>query len=225
MKIVEVCGYYPPHNGGIEFVVKQLAEQLAQNGHEVTVLTAAIGHSPGTVLSGGVREVYQRGFEFAHTTVTLGLFFRLIRLKKDTVVHLHLSHVFTEVTVMIASIIKRFPYVAHYHMDVEASGRLGFLYDAYKRFLLPRVIRRATSLIALSEEQRDILVNRYGAEPDRVHVIPNGVAAKFFIKKRRDFRRSPKRLLYVGRFARQKNLVRLLKTLPLMKQPVSQRNA
>lgn len=221
MKIVEVCSYYPPHLGGIEYVVKNVALQLAANGHDVTVLTSTIGsRRPGTVQNGHLREVYLRGFEFAHTPVILTLPYHIAKMSKDSLIHIHLSHVYTELIVMIVAKLRRMPYVAHYHMDVDVSGRFGFLYKAYKKTLLPLVIRGAAHVITLSDEQRDIIINRYKTLVDNVSVIPNGVGQEFFLKTSHDYKKRPLRLLFVGRFAKQKNLPRLIKTLPLLKIPV-----
>ncbi|MEM1773231.1 MAG: glycosyltransferase [Desulfurococcaceae archaeon] len=38
MKLLYVAPRYPPHVGGVEYVVKSTAERLAMRGHEVTVL-------------------------------------------------------------------------------------------------------------------------------------------------------------------------------------------
>jgi glycosyltransferase involved in cell wall biosynthesis len=40
MKVTFVLEYYPPHLGGIQVVFKNLAERLADRGHDVTVVTA-----------------------------------------------------------------------------------------------------------------------------------------------------------------------------------------
>ncbi|MEM3539240.1 MAG: glycosyltransferase, partial [Nitrososphaerales archaeon] len=38
MKLLYVAPRYYPHVGGVEYVVKSVAERLAMRGHEVTVL-------------------------------------------------------------------------------------------------------------------------------------------------------------------------------------------
>jgi glycosyltransferase involved in cell wall biosynthesis len=218
MKIVEVCGYYPPHIGGIEYVAEQVAQEFVRAGHEVTVLTSSLGGQAGTTAKKGVRIVRMRAFDFAHTPFMLALPFRLLSLHRENVIHLHLSHVSVEMTVFLIAKLRRLPYVAHYHMDVEPSGSFGWLYRAYKRLLLPKVVRRARRVIALSEEQRDVLVTRYKVPPHHVIIIPNGVGEEYFIVGDRRLH-TPRRLLYVGRFAKQKNLGRLLRSIPLLKLP------
>jgi glycosyltransferase involved in cell wall biosynthesis len=219
MKIVHVCSYYPPHIGGTEGVAKNLAVQLAQNGHDVTVLTSNVGAGkPGTAHSQNLREVFLRGFEFAHTPFIPALPWRLFRLSKDSLVHIHLSHVYTEMMVMMVMKLRGMPYVGHFHMDVDVSGPLGFVFKAYKKTLLPFVIRGAAKVITLSDEQRELVIDRYHAKSENVTVIPNGVADAYFIDRaKRPANKTPK-ILFVGRFALQKNLPRLLNALPLMKR-------
>jgi len=43
MKIVYAAPTYHPHVGGVEYVVKAVAERLAKAGHEVSVLAGEPG--------------------------------------------------------------------------------------------------------------------------------------------------------------------------------------
>lgn len=221
MKIVQVSAYYPPHIGGIEYCAKNISEQLAKNGHTVTVLTSNVGRGkPQTVKRGNLTEKYLTGIEFAHTPIIPSLPLELLRIDKESVVHIHLSHVYTELLVFIITTLRRIPYVAHFHMDVDASGRLGLLFKIYKRIILPYVIRKASKVIALSQEQREIVLKRYRAKPKNVVIIPNGVKNDFFMERIFYESDTPTNLLFVGRFALQKNIPRLLRALPLMQHDV-----
>lgn len=55
MRIAFVVNNYPPHLGGLEQHVENLAQQLTESGHEVTVLT--IGSPTGQRLDGKVRVI------------------------------------------------------------------------------------------------------------------------------------------------------------------------
>ncbi len=217
MKIVQIAAYYPPHIGGLEYCAKNISTQLAKNGHKVTVLTSSVGAGkPRTVQSPNLTEKYLRGIEFAHTPIIPALPFALMKIDPDSVMHIHLSHVYSEVAVLIASKLRGIPYVAHFHMDVDVSGRLGFLFKLYKRTILPFVIRGAAKVITLSDEQRTLVINRYKASAANVAVVPNGVGDDFFVDRTPYQTGSATTLLFVGRFALQKNIPRLLKALPLM---------
>ena len=43
LKIIFVSEYYYPHLGGIEIVIKEVAERLANNGHDIHVITCKLG--------------------------------------------------------------------------------------------------------------------------------------------------------------------------------------
>ncbi len=222
MKIVQACGYYPPHIGGLEFCAKYISEQLGRNGHDVTVLTSNVGAGTARVETStpNVNVHYLRSFEFAHTPFSPGLPWQLLRLDRDSLLHVHLSHVYTETVVFLMAKLRRIPYVAHFHMDVDVSGPFGFLFRLYKKTVLPFVIRGAAHVIALSEEQRELVIRRYKLNPHRVTIVPNGVTEDYFVDRSRNYRQAPLKLLFVGRFALQKNIPRLIRALPLIHHPV-----
>jgi D-inositol-3-phosphate glycosyltransferase len=51
-----LCHYYPPHTGGVELIVWNVARSLAPR-HDVTVVTSAIGSEVGTSVEDGVTIV------------------------------------------------------------------------------------------------------------------------------------------------------------------------
>jgi glycosyltransferase involved in cell wall biosynthesis len=221
VKVVQVAAYYPPHLGGVEYCCHNISTQLAARGHEVTVLTSTVGAGPArTERTPNLVVRFLRGVEFAHTPIIPGLAGALLRVDRTAVVHVHLSHVFSELVVFAVAKLRRLTYVAHFHMDVDASGRLGPAFLLYKATLLPFVVRRAAAVITLSGEQRDLVVERYRARPQDVVVIPNGVGEEYFADRNARPGTGPARLLFVGRFALQKNIPRLLRALPLMRNPV-----
>jgi len=56
-----LCHYYPPHPGGIEIVVWNLARALASR-HEVTIVTSAIGGVEGTSVEDDITVVRTRSY-------------------------------------------------------------------------------------------------------------------------------------------------------------------
>ncbi|HYT42977.1 MAG TPA: hypothetical protein VEP90_11590, partial [Methylomirabilota bacterium] len=47
--IIQVTSYYPPHLGGMENVVAQIAEGFVDKGYAVSVYTSDIGYSRNAV--------------------------------------------------------------------------------------------------------------------------------------------------------------------------------
>lgn len=57
MKLLFCCENYPPSVGGVQEVVRQIAERLAAKGHAVTVATGVYPARPADVMVNGVRVV------------------------------------------------------------------------------------------------------------------------------------------------------------------------
>src|SRR5687768_8146958 len=68
--IIQVSSYYPPHLGGQENAVYDLAGQLANAGHHVQVLTSAVGSGViGAKREGGVLVKRLRGLVFGQAPI------------------------------------------------------------------------------------------------------------------------------------------------------------
>ena len=220
--IIHIAAYYPPHLGGLERVTQEVAEQLARDGYLTTVLTSNIGaeHTePSFVPNLTVKRLW--AFEFAHTAFIPGLFWQLMRVRKPAIFHLHLSQAYVPEMVWLASKLRDIPYVVHFHLDVQPSGRLGFIFIWWKRWIQTRIIRDAARVITLSPDQTKLIQSRYRKDATQVTCMSNGVGQQFLdigksIRKYHD----PLRLLFVGRLSAQKRLERLVRALPLVSAPV-----
>ncbi|GAB2700498.1 glycosyltransferase family 4 protein [Kitasatospora kifunensis] len=245
--ILQITPYYPPHLGGLERVVENLAAGLGDR-HEVQVLTTTIGAdgAPRRTRQGAVTVRRHRSVEFAHTPLVPGLPLALlrqplrsplrsptrsptrsplrspIRRPNDTVLHLHSAHALLPELVALAARLRRQPFVLHFHLDVDASGRFGRLLPAYKKHVFGPVLRAAAAVIVLTPSQADFVRTTYRVPGERIHVVPNGVDRAYFMPVRevREPVERPLELLYVGRLSPQKNVGRLLEAIHLLHRPV-----
>lgn len=223
--LLQVSAYYPPHLGGQENVVQDLSAQLAAAGHEVKVLTSAVGGGrPGLSHEARVPVRRLRALEFGHTAIMPGFALELLRAAtKHTVVHLHIGQAFTPEIVWLISKIRRFPYIAELHIDFEPSGPAGVLLPLYKRFIMGPVLRGAAAVIVLNEKTLRLVHETYGYRGKAV-IVSNGIDEDFFAVKRAALALSPPktlRLLFVGRLSKQKNVPILLEAMKLTKRSVS----
>ncbi|GAA2041210.1 glycosyltransferase family 4 protein [Catenulispora yoronensis] len=228
-RVVQVTPNYPPLLGGVERVVHVLATRLAAR-NDVSVVTTdnQAGSAPRrAVEAGGVKVRRHRSVTVAHTSLAPGMFGSLLRIRPGTVIHLHCSTAVVPEQVWLSARLRGLRYLLHFHMEVDASGPLGRLLPFYKTHLFGRVVRGAAGIIVLTESQRDFLAERYGADPAKVYVVPNGVAEEFFLPPRvaspepvGEVGPDPLRLLFVGRLDTQKNVARLLDALALVTEPV-----
>ncbi|WP_329579027.1 glycosyltransferase family 4 protein [Kitasatospora sp. NBC_01250] len=232
--IVQITPYYPPHLGGLERVVENLAAGLGDR-HEVEVLTTTIGAAgaPRRSRQGAVTVHRHRSVEFAHTPLVPGLPLALLRRPPgrspgrpgDTVLHLHSAHALLPELVALTAWLRRQPVVLHFHLDVDASGRFGRLLPAYKKHVFRPVLRAAAAVIVLTPGQAEFVESTYRVPGERIHVVPNGVDGGYFMPVRESAQAGateerPLELLYVGRLSPQKNVARLLEAMRLVREPV-----
>jgi glycosyltransferase involved in cell wall biosynthesis len=217
---VQITPYYPPHLGGLERVVSNLAREQAKR-HDLRVLTTALGAggAPRTAREDGVLVHRHRAVEVAHTAIAPGLAAQLARMPRDAVLHLHCAHALLPEMVALASRLRGTRFLLHFHLDVDASGPLGALLPHYKEHVFGRVLRSAAGVIALTDAQADFLTGTYRVPAERVHVVPNGVAEAYFMPVREPAP-GPLNLLYVGRLGAQKNVARLLDALHLTREDI-----
>lgn len=213
--IVQVLSYYPPHLGGMENCAARIVEELVDKGYNVSVYTSSIGYSRKEAPALKTQIYYLKSIEFAHTPIMFTLFFRLLALPRHALIHLHVAHAFSPEIVYLISKLKGIPYIAHIHLDVDASGTLGFLLETYKKLFLKRVLRSAAKIICLTEPQKKLIAAKYALPLESVVVIPNGVSEEYFIAKQRRENVVP-RLLFVGRLVAQKNLPLLIEAISQM---------
>ncbi|NUR62056.1 MAG: glycosyltransferase family 4 protein [Catenulispora sp.] len=248
-RIVQVTPNYPPLLGGLERVVQILATRLAAR-NDVSVITTdnrADGVPRRAVEAGGVKVRRHRSLTVAHTSLAPGMFGSLLRIRRGTVIHLHCATAVVPEQVWLSARLRGLRYLLHFHMEVDASGPLGRLLPFYKTHLFGRVVRGAVGVIVLTESQRDFLAERYGADPAKVYVVPNGVAEEYFLPlpvpstapatdtdlaadttpatgtgtaPATDSGPDPLRMLFVGRLDIQKNVARLLDAMAQVTEPV-----
>jgi phosphatidylinositol alpha-mannosyltransferase len=222
--VVMVSSVYPPHLGGLENVAHGLADALAAS-RPVAVLTttSGSGNAPRRERRGRLTVRRYRSVEIAHTPIAPGLLAALLRAPRRAIVHAHVAQAFVPEAVWLTSAIRRRGFVAHFHLDIDASGPAGRLLPAYKRLVFGPVLRAAERVVVLSPEQADFVQERYGVSPERVVVIPNGVVGPTGADPAEATGVGDDdgvlRLLYVGRIAVQKNIPRLVEAFSRLTEP------
>jgi glycosyltransferase involved in cell wall biosynthesis len=218
--VAQVVPYYPPHLGGLEVVAKALAEGLsARRPVEVVTSSIAPEKAPRTERNGRLRVRRLTAIELAHIPLMPTLLWHLLRLPRRTILHAHAAVAFCPEMAWAAARLHRSPFVVHFHLDADPTGRLGPLYLLYKRHILGRVLRAATCVIAVSPDQPDFLIRTHGVAPDRIMLIPNGIGEEFQLGLRAEMPSDRTfQLLFVGRLVPQKNASLLLRAASLMNE-------
>ncbi len=149
MRIAQVAPYYHPHAGGVESHVRALAQELAREGHEVTVVTSRYDRSLPT-------EERFEGYRILRYPVA-GIWFNTpidpavaetLRGVDADVYHLHFPPPITSFFAARAVRQMGRPSCLTYHCDLFLSTPLGSaLTLAYNRLVLPGTLRRADRII------------------------------------------------------------------------------
>jgi glycosyltransferase involved in cell wall biosynthesis len=111
--------------------------------------------------------------------------------------------------------IRKIPYIAHYHSENEPAGKFGFLLPFYKKIFLKKILKSANLVLVPTEDYVNIVKNNYDVSESKIRIVPNGVDNRLF-KKTSHKIHNPVRILFVGRFAKEKNLSILIKAFKIV---------
>ena len=210
--IVHVVARYPPALGGMETAVHAIAREQHDEGMPVRVITTSQGQHDAELVNDGFPVARLKSFVAANTPIAPTLLFRLLGLKKQSIVHLHIAQAYTPELVWLGSRLRRTKYVAHFHADVIPSGRAGLVLEPYKRLVLSRVMRGAAKVLVPTDDYKDLVCEKYELPRDRVAVVDNGSSHQI-IDKPKTPPDTKAKLLFVGRLAIQKNVPLLLQAV------------
>ncbi|MBB5207328.1 glycosyltransferase [Chiayiivirga flava] len=182
MRILHLGKFYPPHAGGIERFVAELAAAQRSAGHAVAALVHA---SPGVATP--TRRVDADGVEvhavpchgqllFAPVSPGWAVHFRrLMDEFRPDLLHVHVPNV-SAFWLLASRRARRVPWVLHWHADIPADSgqialRLGYpLYRQFER----RLVERADVAVATSHAYAQASVP-LRSHARRVAVVPLGM--------------------------------------------------
>ncbi|MCE5204287.1 MAG: glycosyltransferase [Actinomycetia bacterium] len=166
--------YYPPHLGGIEYHMRDLAEALVTSGSaDVRVIVSANGPGAVTEVVSGVEVVrVPRLFEFASTPVAPALARTLraeaVSVPRPDVMHLHFPYPWGEAAWLRAR--PGIPTVLTYHSDIVRQRSLLRLY----RPVLDRVLDEVDLIIATSPDM--VQASEFLApRAEKCRIVPFGI--------------------------------------------------
>ena len=208
MRILQVAPRYPPHTGGVETHVRELAERMVARGHDVMVVTADAGEDVANreTKDGVVVRRFRGVAPGGAFHVAPGLV-RAVREANPDIVHAHNYHSLPVLFAALGRRDARLVVTTHYHgaSADELRDRLLSLY----RPLGGWAIRQADEIIAVSEWERERLRADFGVDAT---VIPNGLDAARFANATPEERDRPY-LLCVGRLEAYKGFQHAIRTL------------
>lgn len=173
MRVTMVNKYYPPHLGGIEFHMRDLATALVGRGVDVRAIVSNEDNAVASETIDGVRIIRMaRSFHYASTPVVPGM---ALALRKESaregapdLFHLHFPYPWGEVAWLRAKVSQ--PTVLAYHSDIVRQKALLAAYSP----ILDRVLDRVDVILASSPNmvEHSPFLSRHA---EKCRVIPYGI--------------------------------------------------
>jgi starch synthase len=156
----------------------------------------------------------------------LDAFYRSLTMAKDTidadVVHCHTWY--TDMGGLLASKLWGIPYVLSIHsLEPLRPWKVEQLGNAYhlSSWMERTAMEQADAIIAVSEQTRDDVLRLFDVQPERVHVIHNGIDPEEYRPTgatdallRHGIDPATPYVLFVGRITRQKGIIHLVDAIP-----------
>jgi glycosyltransferase involved in cell wall biosynthesis len=215
MKIAQICHRFYPDYGGIETHVQAISEELAKRFHDVTVVTTdSTGRLPKRTSTKSIKIVRHRSFApgeayYFSPSLILHPF-----EKEFDVIHTHGYHTSIPLQTVMSGWSEPLVVTTHFKGSSHSSFRRKLLF--FYRPLMSVVMRKAATIICVSEKERDNLKSIFPKFKSKFRVIPNGVDIAQFNMLRRS-KRNRNVILCVSRLERYKGiqyLIRCLEYLP-----------
>ena len=229
MRIVHIYHHYWPVVGGLENVVKFLAEGMAGLGHEVHVVTSTYGAEdrPREEVVNGVHIHRIKTVRFRYPDLTYPLEYPVDVLKNADVVHGH-SQNSLFIVKMIESAKKLGAKTVMHFMAIDAfndhpNSLIRLLAPYYGKWILKKAIEISDIKLVKSRRDENILRNRYRI--DTIYV-PDGVPDELLKKPnmadefRNKYEIHDPFVVYIGRLHRLKGVDVLIKAMSIVVREV-----
>jgi glycosyltransferase involved in cell wall biosynthesis len=181
LRLLVLCMYiYPPYPGGAEIHAYYVSNNLAENGYYVHVISVApkkqVAHHVKSMFNQSLVRLWRRPFKnlaYVLKVFSLGYLLR----KEFDVIQVHIASNSMIPAFMISKISGK-PYVVTCHGSEIRLLRK----NAVLRLLQKILLLKASHVVAVSKEIRDILIKEYGLSSQTITHIPNGYD-EVFIKQ------------------------------------------
>jgi len=229
MKIVHVVHHYWPVVGGIENVVRALAEGMTKLGHEVHVVTSTF-NAEGRPREEVINEVYVhrvRSLRLSYPDLTYPLDYPVGVLKNADIIHGHSQN--SLFTVKIIERAKRLGVKTVIHFmavdtfDDHPNLLVRLFGSRYADLVLKKALNLADIILVRSLRDKDILDRRYGINAD---YVPDGVPCWFVMHKysgdmfRNNYGMNDNYMLYMGRLHPLKGVDVLIRAMDYVRREI-----
>ena len=236
MKIAIVCPASLPATqfGGIVFLAVDLAREISEIGHDVTIYTTDLDFSNGPNKFNRNLPSLEKFEKFkinrTHVWFSLKLFFintsMLEQIEKDKpdIIHTIGLRSYQSIVAWRASKKLKIPLIVSdqgglttHPFLTESSIVLQILYKI-QNYFIKKIINDSTAISAANEYEKEIFLNIN--KKSKIKIIRNGVNLQILVSKqnfREKYKINSKFILFVGRFSKSKGIETLVNSFNILK--------
>lgn len=193
--------------GGSERFCFNLSKILQKRGHDIQIYTSRRDEPPHEVIE-GIPCVFFRNYKHMLGLNPLAVIYRYLQQGIDwaDVVHAHSYIYFLGNQVALYRKKRKFPFILHLHggmspISSEVYGfRAALAKILYNGTFGKWTIQSADKIIACSEHDKRVAIEKFGADPSRVDYIPNSIYVDNFYSNPVN----PPIVIFVGRLTQLK---------------------
>jgi len=218
---------YPPHAGGVEIHAYYVSNRLAEDGHDVHVIsigpTKQVENQDKTLFKQSfVRHKLRRFPSNFGYMLKVFLLAYLLRNKAD-IVQVHFADM-PMVPAFLLSKIANKPYVVTCHgSDIRILRR-----NTFTKFVQKILLRKASKVVSVSKEIKGLLVNEYGLPSQSIKVITNGydeeLVKRLLVEASNGASRENLSLVFVGNLRKVKDPLNLVEVFKIVSERVKNVN-
>jgi len=211
-KIIHIYPSYP-HVGGVPVLIQNVVERLAKKGYNVEVISSKTKTNPGNEY---IRGVYVKRFKMSYLAVfefpSIG-WIREIRKIRNSIIHVHGFHRITSFfAVLFAHRSNVVIFNTYYHGKSSKSYRNPLLKLYLMIFNL--ILIKVNAVVCISQYERRKVENSFKFPKKNIFLLAVGYDLLKILKyKWRPINDGCKKILYVGRIVKHKNVHKLVESL------------
>ena len=221
---------FAPHRGGAVIVATEIANNLAELGHKVTVLTPdfdLIGEKYEPKIHSNVRVIRVETPSRTNLKVAarrckpnLEKMGKSIGKEGKFDFVFTIFHPFHLVPNAAISCAKHLGIPCIVKVDdavYEKSSGIKSLQRKIEKMISSRALKSASSILVVNEKTKKIMSSYYNLSEDKIKIVPNGVDLSFFKSEKKD----PKKIVFSGVMYHHRGLDILLEAAPKIVEKIS----
>ena len=236
MKVALVCPASLPATqfGGIVFLAVDLAREISELGHDVTIYTTDLDFTNGANKFNKSLPRFEKIEKFkinrTHVWFSLKLFFinpaiyKHIKNDKPDIIHTIGLRSFQSIAAWLVSKKTNIPLVVSdqggltTHPFLDQSNLILKILYRIQNFFIKRIVERSSAISAANEYEKEIFSSI--SKKSKIEIIRNGVNLKSLVSKqnfKEKYQINSKFILFVGRFSKVKGVETLIDAFNIIK--------